>query len=83
MKVLIDIGHPAHVHFFKHPMRILLDHGHEILVTSRVKEIAIELLDELGIEHKTLSAMGKGGTISLLKELVVRDARLYKVVRQY
>jgi len=83
VRILIDIGHPAHVHFFKQPMRLLKEHGHEILVTSRVKEIAIELLNELGIEHKTLSSIGKGGTIALLKELVVRDARLYRVVKQF
>lgn len=83
MRILIDIGHPAHVHFFKQPMRILKEHGHEILVTSRIKEIATELLDELSIEHKTLSAMGKGGIVSLLKELLVRDVRLYREVMRF
>jgi uncharacterized protein len=83
MRILIDIGHPAHVHFFKQPMRILKEHGHEILVTSRVKEIAVELLDELSIEHKTLSSMAKGGAVALLKELVVRDVRLYREVKKF
>jgi uncharacterized protein len=83
MRILIDIGHPAHVHFFKGPMRLLKENGHEILVTSRVKEIAVELLDELGIEHKTLSTMGKGGAVALLKELFVRNTRLYQEVKRF
>jgi predicted glycosyltransferase len=83
VKILIDIGHPAHVHFFKNPMRILQEHGHEILVTSREKEVAVDLLDDAGVKHQTLSSMGKEGVISLLKELVLRDARLYKVVKRF
>jgi predicted glycosyltransferase len=29
MKVLIDIGHPAHVHFFRNAIRELEGRGHE------------------------------------------------------
>jgi len=83
VKILIDIGHPAHVHFFLNPIRILKEQGHEILVTSRDKEMAIELLDTFNIEHAPLSGIGKGGALSLLKELLVRDFRLYKVARQF
>lgn len=83
MKILIDIGHPAHVHFFLNPIHILQQQGHEILVTSRDKEMAIALLDTFSINHAPLSGMGQGGALSLLKELLVRDFRLYKVARQF
>ena len=83
MKVLVDIGHPAHVHFFRNPMRLLLEHGHEVLITSRNKEIAVELLDELGIEHVCLSALGKGGLLSLGRELIQRDWALWRIVRRF
>ncbi len=83
MKILIDIGHPAHVHFFKNPINILQQHGHEILVTSREKDVAIELLNGIGVRHQTLSSMGKKGSLSLLKELIVRDAKLYKVAKKF
>lgn len=83
MKFLFDLNHPAHVHFFRHPIRILKERGHEILVTSRIKEIALPLLDELGIQHVVLSAQKGSGALALLKELVVRDTALFKVAKVF
>ncbi len=82
MKVLIDIGHPAHVHFFRQPITLLKQRGHEIVITSRDKEFALQLLDELGLEHHSLSALGKGGMLSLASELISRDRALLRVARQ-
>ena len=82
MKVLIDIGHPAHVHFFRRPIEQLRAHGHEVIITSRDKEFALDLLDELGLPHYPLSALGKGGMLALGKELISRDRALLKVVRE-
>src|SRR5689334_15338590 len=81
MRVLFDIGHPAHVHFFRHPIAELRHRGHDILITSRHKEIATDLLDAFGLEHSTLS--GEGGRGGLLGELLLRDYRLSKVVRNW
>ncbi|VAX09306.1 hypothetical protein MNBD_GAMMA26-2 [hydrothermal vent metagenome] len=82
MRILIDIGHPAHVHFFHQPIKQLQADGHQVIITSRDKEFALELLDGLGLEHHSLSALGKGGMLDLAKELVCRDLALLKVVRK-
>lgn len=82
MKILIDIGHPAHVHFFHQPILQLQADGHEIIITSRDKECALALLDGMGLEHYPLSALGKGGLYSLGKELISRDLALLKVVKK-
>lgn len=80
MKILVDIGHPAHVHFFKLPMLMWRDAGHEIIVTSRKKEIATELLDAVGVRHIVLSSMNDGTKLGMVKELVRRDYGLLRVV---
>jgi predicted glycosyltransferase len=82
LKVLFDINHPAHVHFFKNTFFRLKALGHEVLVTSRKKECALELLDSLQVEHHTLSGESGSGLISLAKELVYRDWKLFQVVKQ-
>lgn len=81
MRVLIDIGHPAHAHFFRHPIAELRARGHAILITSRRKEIATDLLDAFGLEHRTLS--GEGGAGGMLGELLLRDFRLTRIVRNW
>ena len=83
MRILIDIGHPAHVHFFKHAIVELQQRSHEIIVTSRQKEFALDLLDSLQLEHYPLSSLKKGGLVSLGFELVKRNTGLYKIIRKH
>lgn len=44
MKILIDIGHPGHVHLFRPFAQVMQRKGHKILFTCRQKEFEIELL---------------------------------------
>lgn len=52
MKILIDIGHPAHVHLFKHLAWELEKKGHSILFSVRQKEMNIYLLEKYKFEFK-------------------------------
>ncbi len=51
MRVIFDIGHPAHVHLFKHLARLLMQHGHEVLFTARDKEFELQLLEAEGFPY--------------------------------
>lgn len=53
MKILIDIGHPAHVHLFKNFAQEMISKGHKILFTCREKEFELELLIHSGFEYKS------------------------------
>ena len=44
MRILIDIGHPAHVHLFKNFAWQMQEKGHKVLFTCREKEFEIDLL---------------------------------------
>ncbi len=83
MKVLFDIGHPAHVHFFRNPARLLAQRGHEVMITSRHKEMTLELLDQLGLPHLCLSRLGNGGLFSLGAELLRRNLALFRTVKRF
>lgn len=82
MNVLFDINHPAHVHFFKHALWELENEGHECLVTSRKKDVTLELLDEYEIEHVPLTSQGSGLT-SLGKEWAIRGTKMVNVARKF
>jgi predicted glycosyltransferase len=53
MKILIDIGHPGHVHLFKNFAWEMQKKGHEILFTCRDKEFEIYLLEHYGFNYKS------------------------------
>jgi len=57
VRILIDIGHPAHVHYFKYFINKMESNGHFFLVTARNKEVSHELLKSYSIDYKN---RGKG-----------------------
>ena len=80
MKVLADIGHPAHVHFYKNAWKCLIEAGHEVVVSSRAKECAVDLLDALGVEHRCLSRQNDGRPQGMGREYVSRLRNLVGLV---
>ena len=53
MRLLIDIGHPAHVHLFKHFAWEMQAKGHEVFFTCREKEFEIYLLEKYGFTYRS------------------------------
>ncbi len=82
MRILIDIGHPAHVHFFKNSIWNLERKGHDIMVTAREKDVTIDLLRAYNIPYKVLTKM-RTGKIGLMKEWLTRDYKLFNVAREF
>ena len=60
MNILIDIGHPAHIHLFKNFAWEMQKKGHKILFTCRDREFLLRLLQVLDLFMKIL-----GGTIKV------------------
>ncbi len=82
MKILIDIGHPAHVHYFKHVIQNARDEGHEVVISAREKDVTIALLDAYGLDHCVLSASGSGW-LGLACEFVQREIGLFRLIRKF
>jgi len=60
MRVLIDIGHPAHVHLFRNLALELISEGSEVLFTCREKEFEKELLEHYGLPYRSLGRKYSG-----------------------
>jgi predicted glycosyltransferase len=82
MKLLLDLQHPAHLHFFRNAAALLRTQGHSVLFTARDKDILVELAQLYGIELEVFGK-AKKGLISLGRELVERQWRLAHVIRRF
>lgn len=60
MKILIDVNHPAHIHYFRNFIRIMENSGHEFLVITRDMPIMLELLDHYQIAYTVRTKRGRG-----------------------
>jgi len=57
MKIIIDIGHPGHVHYFRNLYATLSQKGHEFLFISRKREVIEKLMQFYEIQY---ISRGKG-----------------------
>jgi len=82
MRILIEITHPCHYHFYKNVISELKKKGHNVLVTARDKDVLLELLKKGGIDYLLLSEIGKG-KLGVYWEFLRREMKLLKVALRF
>jgi predicted glycosyltransferase len=82
MRIVVEVTHPAHVHFFRNAIAIWKDRGHQVAVTAREKDITIALLKNYNIDFEAISRVG-GSKLGLLAEMVNRDYKLWRFCRKF
>ena len=77
MKILFDLGHPAHVHYFKNLINLLKRNGNKIFIIAREKDVTHSLLRSYKIPYLS---RGKGSKTlyGKLFYLFKANLRLYK-----
>ena len=82
MRVLIDLQHPADLHFFRNLIHSLTQEGHAVKVTGWEKDILEELANEYGMEMEVFGRSG-GGLLSMAWALCVRMTRLLGIMLKF
>ena len=82
MNILIDIGHPGHVHLFKYVAANLKEHGHHLYFSVRDIPVAKRLMSKYGMEYfdlgrKSDSIFGKAITV------LNQDCELLRFVKKH
>jgi uncharacterized protein len=79
MKILVDIGHPAHVHVFKNLICELERNGHNVKITARDKDVSIRLLNAYGFKYEVLGINQKN-ILNKAIAMVKVDYNLLKII---
>ena len=69
MRVLFQLGHPAHFHLFKNTIADLQRDGHQTFILIRKKDILEDLLKEAGMPYINILPSGKKSAITLMLRL--------------
>ena len=82
MRILIDIGHPAHVHLFKNFAWKMQEKGHKILFTCRDREFLLRLLQVYGFIYENFGRHYKsiGGKI---QGLIKNELQMFNTAIQF
>lgn len=79
--ILIDIGHPAHVHLFRNAAKIWQEMGHRVHFSALDREMILELLERYGFSYDVTyrrTATRRG----LLYEIPPRTWRTLRIARK-
>ena len=68
MKILVDIIHPANVHYFKNFIFQMEKEGHSVKITARNKDVSFKLLDAYNFKYIDFGkgSIGKGAIGKML-----------------
>ncbi len=82
MRIFLDLGHPAHVHYIKNFYAIMLEKGHEFFITARDKDCTHALLRHYRIPFYS---RGKGGKNLFTKGLylIKTDIKLFGLAKKF
>lgn len=79
MRILIDIGHPAHVHLFKYITKELQQRGHILFFTVRNIPVAKHLMDVYKMPYVDLGNK-KDSLIGKFKTVLFQDIKVLNIV---
>jgi uncharacterized protein len=82
MRVLFDLGHPAHVHFFKNTIINLKKNGHEVKITTRNKEVTQSLLRAYGLDFENRDEI-YSSMLSKAFGLIKTDWKLLLIAKKF
>lgn len=82
LNILIDIGHPAHVHYFKNVISQLKKDGHFIKIVAREKEITFDLLNAYKIPFVS-RGKGKNSIIGKFFYIFVATYKIWSIAKHH
>ena len=74
MRIIVDIGHPAHVHYFRNFIKIMSQKRHSFLVIAHDKDVTFSLLNKYKIDF---ISRGKGSNSLFGKFIYIFQADIY------
>lgn len=81
MKILFDIGHPGHLHYFRNAAKILEEEGHKTFFTTRDKDVTLKLFKAYNIPYY-LTGKNKSGLLNKAYTLFKTTWEIYKYAKK-
>ena len=81
MKILVDIYHPGHVHFFRHFIAQAQRSGHEVFITASDKDVTLDLMNQFKLVYHKLPSYGKSNFKKALNIIPI-DLAMYNHARK-
>jgi uncharacterized protein len=83
MRIAMDVTHPSHAMMYAGIRAALERRDHFVLIASRAKDVTVELLDGMGLDHHVASKASGRGRAGEAIELLSRVWMLMRLIRRH
>lgn len=83
VKIIVEIGHPAHVHHFKNMVLNLESKGHKVKICTTDKDLTIPLLRALSFDYYMLGVNKSGNLLNKLILLIEAEYRMFRIAKRF
>jgi len=84
MRLLFYLGHPAHFHLFKNVITYFKNHGNDIHILIKKKDILEELLQDAGLAYVNIYPKTHGNSKpEMIKTVLKREYKLFSYCRKH
>ncbi|CAA6676530.1 MULTISPECIES: DUF354 domain-containing protein [unclassified Lentimonas] len=83
MRILLEAHHPAHIHFWKYPVRELIERGHEVLMIGRDRDVMRRLLEVYDWIPSEIPKRKTGKNKFPMVEMLQRQWTVAKAIRRF
>lgn len=84
MKILVYLGHPAHFHNYKNTIAALKEHGHEVEILIKKKDVLEDLLKNAGIPYHDILEEGRSNSkFGVMMGLLKRAVRMNRFCNKF
>jgi len=82
MRIVTEVGHPAHVHYWRNLINLMEVEGHEFKLIARNKESTYQLLEAYGFEY---TAIGRNRPTMMAKGIgmLMDDFNLLRISKKF
>lgn len=80
MRILVQLNHPAHFHYYRIAIQNWCGNGHEVTVLIKTKDILEDLVKDAGIPYININPKAhRNNKIGVLWDMLLRDWRILKI----
>ena len=84
MNILVQLSHPAHFHLYKNAVKNWQEHGNNVYVLIKTKDILEELLQNSEIPYYNILPIAhRKNKLGILWDMFVRDWKILRFSRKY
>lgn len=84
MKILVQLSHPAHFHYYRYSVTNWENDGHEVFILIKTKDVLENLLIESGLDYYNINEkIHRNNKLGVLWDMIVRDWRIWRFCKMH